>query len=69
MTDGVFNMGVRLLEWLAALFGTTYEAVNVWLFCVIWPLITAALVVAVITLSIRNRELQHNLCRQQPDQE
>ena len=28
--------------------GTTYEAVNVWIFCVIWPLLTLGLVAVVI---------------------
>jgi hypothetical protein len=49
---------VELLVWLAALFGTTYEAINVWIFCVLWPLFTAALVVVVVLQRRRIRQLE-----------
>jgi hypothetical protein len=48
MTDKLFWLCVKLLHRLAALCGTTYEAVNVWVFCIIWPALTIALVVVVI---------------------
>ena len=48
MTDPIFDRCVDLLEWTARKFGTTYKAVNVWIFCVIWPLITIGLIVALI---------------------
>jgi len=37
--DGVFRACVVLLEELAKLLGVSYEAVNVWVFVIIWPLL------------------------------
>lgn len=41
--DQVFDLCVVLLKAGAAFFGTTYKAINVWIFCVIWPALTLAL--------------------------
>ena len=48
MIDKLFWDCVRLLHWAAKKLGTTYEAVNVWFFCVIWPAFTLALIVLVV---------------------
>jgi len=48
LITNVFAACVNILLWLARLLGTTYEAVNVWIFCVIWPLITLGLLGAVV---------------------
>lgn len=48
MTDKIFHKCVRLLEKAAAGVGVTYESINVWVFCVIWPLVTAGLIVLLI---------------------
>ena len=40
MTDYIFEKCVVFLHWIARKLGTSYEAVNVWFFCVIWPLFT-----------------------------
>jgi hypothetical protein len=50
MTDYIFEKCVVFLHWLARKLGTTYEAVNVWLFCVIWPLLTLFLMGWVVWL-------------------
>ena len=34
----VFDWCVRLLENWAAALGMTYNEINVWIFCIIWPL-------------------------------
>jgi len=47
MTNRIFQLCVDLLVWLAHLLGTSYEAVNVWIFCVIWPLLTVLLIAVV----------------------
>ena len=39
----IFNACVILLNWIAASLGTTYIIVNVWIFCIIWPLYTIAI--------------------------
>jgi len=46
--DYVFNQCVDFLVWLAALLGLTYNEINVWIFCIIWPLITLSLIGNVI---------------------
>jgi hypothetical protein len=48
MIDKLFWLCVKFLHWLAARCGTPYEAVNVWVFCLIWPALTIALVLIVI---------------------
>jgi hypothetical protein len=40
MTDKLFWLCVNILHWLAAKCGTTYEAVDVWIFCISWPALT-----------------------------
>lgn len=39
MIDLIFYFCVRLLEHLAVLLGTTYEAINVWIFVVGYPIV------------------------------
>ena len=58
MITTVFDLCVRLIEWLAGLLGTTYVAINVWIFCVIWPLLTVGLIVVVVMQHKRIRSLQ-----------
>jgi hypothetical protein len=55
--DFVFNSAVRGLYALAKLAGITYEEINVWLFCIVWPTLTIALVVWLIVLIRKNRRL------------
>lgn len=58
MINIVFNWCVVLLRTLAGLLGTTYEAVNVWIFCVIEPLAFVALVVFAVYQNRKLRELR-----------
>lgn len=39
----IFYLCVRILQILAHRLGMTYEEVNVWIFCIIWPAITVLL--------------------------
>lgn len=48
MMDSIFELCVLLLASLADLLGITYEAINVWIFVVIWPVFTLALIAVVI---------------------
>ena len=48
MIDYIFDLCVRILMALAHAFGMTYKAVNVWIFCVIWPIFTLLLLVLVV---------------------
>ena len=60
MITAVFDLCVRLLEWLAGILGTTYVAINVWIFCVIWLLLTVGLIVVVVMQCKRIWALSHH---------
>ena len=55
--DVTFNYCVRLLYEVAGLLGITYEEINVWLFCVIWPVTTLLMLVEIIRLRFRLRSI------------
>lgn len=57
MMDVIFDQCVLLLAVLAGQLGLTYEAVNVWLFVIIWPAFTLALIAAVILQRSRIQKL------------
>ena len=56
--DALFNGSVRALYDLAAVFGVTYEEINVWLFVIAWPVVTVGLMAAVIWLLRENSHLR-----------
>ena len=41
----IFNWCVKLLELTAQEFGTTYEDINVWIFCIIEPIMFLAMLI------------------------
>ena len=49
-TDKLFVACVIFLLYLADKLGTTYRAINVWIFCIIWPIITISLIIAVLLI-------------------
>ena len=55
--DMTFNWSVIALYEVAGWFNITYEEINVWLFCVAWPILTLLLVYAVFFLVRQNRQL------------
>ncbi|MCH8513060.1 MAG: hypothetical protein LAT83_15610 [Kiritimatiellae bacterium] len=56
--DALFDLCVNILLWLANLFGVSYNTINIWIFCVIWPILTMALIVIVIRQHLRIKALQ-----------
>ena len=56
--DMTFNWSVIALYEVAGWFNITYEEINVWLFCVAWPILTLLLVYAVFFLVRQNRQLR-----------
>ena len=56
--DMTFNWAIIALDEVAGWFGITYEEINVWLFCVAWPILTLLLMYAVFLLVRQNRELR-----------
>ena len=51
--DVIFNICVKFLYDAAAILGITYEEINVWLFCVIWPIVTIYMSYEIIKLRLR----------------
>ena len=58
MINFIFHSSIDALILLARLLGMTYEEINVWLFCVTWPILTFLLMYAVYFLVRQNRELR-----------
>ena len=56
--DALFDLCVRILLRLADLFGMSYTEINVWIFCVIWPLVTVILVALVVWQRMTIRRLR-----------
>jgi hypothetical protein len=59
--DIVFNWCVRLLYDWATFFGITYEEINIWIFIVIWPLVTLVMAFTIARLWYVNRRLKNSL--------
>ncbi len=57
MIDQIFDICVLLLIFLANQLGTTYKAINVWIFVVIWPALTLTLSIALIGQQFKIRRL------------
>ena len=51
--DKTFDFCVKLLIDIANFMGITYEEINVWLFVVIWPLLSLVLFAEIIRLRIK----------------
>jgi hypothetical protein len=51
--DEIFNFCVRLLYDIGGILGITYEEINVWLFVVIWPIVSLTLFAEVIRLRLK----------------
>jgi predicted signal transduction protein with EAL and GGDEF domain len=58
MVNAIFDFCVLVLLSLADLFGMTYKAINVWIFVVIWPVFTLALIAVVVWQWLKIRRLQ-----------
>ena len=59
--DAVFTACVEALLTLASKLGVSYNAVNVWIFCILWPLLTLTLIFTVLSQRRRIRRLQRSL--------
>lgn len=51
--DMVFDICVLWLLWVGELTNKSYNEVNIWIFCVLWPLVTIASIVLNIVLLTR----------------
>jgi hypothetical protein len=59
--DAVFDWCVEVLVYFAGVFGITYKEINVWVFVIIWPILTLAMLTVVILQGVRIRRLRHLL--------
>ena len=57
MMDQVFDWCVNVLVYWAGIFGITYKEINVWVFVIIWPILTLVLVALIIWQWWRIRQL------------
>jgi len=56
--DWTFELAVRSLVTWAKAFGITYEEINVYLFCIAWPVVTLGMTVWIVYLLGRVRKLK-----------
>jgi hypothetical protein len=61
MIDIIFSACVRLLEDLAGGLGMTYTEINVWIFVIIWPLVTLGMAIVLVVQQNRIRRLSWSL--------
>ncbi|MBI5839714.1 MAG: hypothetical protein HZB19_06400 [Chloroflexi bacterium] len=57
MMDQIFDWCVQVLVYWANIFGITYKEINVWVFVIIWPILTIVLVAVIIKQRQRIRQL------------
>ena len=56
--DAIFDWCVAVLVHFAGVIGITYKEINVWVFVILWPIFTLALIVLVIIQHARIQRLQ-----------
>jgi hypothetical protein len=57
----IFDWCVQMLISAAHLLGTTYKAINVWIFVIIWPVLTLILIGIIIFQNLRIRKLKRKI--------
>ncbi len=55
MMDQIFDWCVDVLVYWAGIFSITYKEINVWIFVIIWPILTIVLVSIIV--------VQHRMIR------
>ena len=63
MINYIFDLCVRILLALGDFFGMGYKAINVWIFVIIWPILTLFLIVMVFVQRRKIKELKSKLSR------
>ena len=59
MMDQIFDWCVKVLVYWAGLFGITYKEINVWVFVIIWPILTIIL----MGILVMQRRIIHQLSK------
>jgi len=55
--DQIFDWCVRVLVYWAGMLGITYKEINVWVFVIIWPILTAILIGMIVVQQRKIRQL------------
>jgi len=55
--DATFDWAVLFLLDLAQFLGISYEEINIWIFLVLWPVLTVILITWIVKLALRCRKL------------
>ena len=59
MMDQIFNWCVHVLVYWAGILGITYKELNVWVFVIVWPILTMLMLVIIIWQARRLRRLSN----------
>ena len=59
MMDQIFDWCVKVLVYWAGMFGITYKEINVWVFVIIWPILTIIL----MGILVMQRRIIHQLSK------
>ena len=59
MMDQIFDWCVNVLVYWAGMFGITYKEINVWVFVIIWPILTIIL----MGILMMQRRIIHQLSK------
>jgi hypothetical protein len=57
MMDQIFDWCVNVLVYWAGIFGITYKEINVWVFVIIWPILTIVLAAVILWQGRRIQQL------------
>ena len=57
MMDQIFDWCVRVLVYWAGMLGITYKEINVWVFVIIWPILTVLLIGIIAVQQRKIRQL------------
>ena len=57
MMDQIFDWCVRVLVYWAGILGMTYKEINVWVFVIVWPILTLLLIGIIFGQQKRIRRL------------
>ena len=60
--DLVFNYCVKLLYDAASFVGISYEEINVWVFCILWPIANIIILGEIVRLKIKIRRVKRSAC-------
>ncbi len=59
--DTLFDWCVSLLNFLAGVFGITYKEINVWIFVIIWPVLSIFMFTLIVMQRTRINKLRKDL--------